>query len=335
MKAVKICGLLALGFFAAFWVLVFSLNPIPRSATLILLFLFLASIALFLVTVVLVLIQLLQKFVIASKKHLNKSSSAASTHAPIESPAPTELTAVPLLTEEPTYPIQEESTHKPSLSSKDAYLWYGEIDAALVNIDLMEGHQFEHWCAELLAELGFRNIEVTPASGDHGVDIIAFKDEIKYAIQCKRYTSDLGNKPIQEVHAGKTFYQCHVSAVITNRYFTTGAIQLANATGTLLWDRDWIKSQLIIKQKYLAPTETVDSPNLCDDTSLLYEAMEFFFEENQVSISGLQGKLRLGYAQSAKIIDKLEDLGYIGPFTGPSPRKILITKEDLLSIRNK
>ena len=335
MKAVKVCGLLALGFFAAFWVLVFSLNPIPRSATLIIVFFFLASIILFLVALVLGSIQLIHKLILTSKKHLTKSSIPSSTPASIESLAPAQITTTPLLTEDLPHSIHEENIPKPSISSTDAYLWYGGIDAALANIDLMEGHQFEHWCAELLGELGFRNIEVTPASGDHGVDIIAFKDDIKYAIQCKRYTSDLGNKPIQEVYAGKSIYHCHIGAVITNRFFTTGAIQLAEATGTLLWDRDWIKSQLIIKQKRLASITTVDSPNLCDDTSLLYEAMVFFIDENQVSISGLQRKLRLSYAQSAKIIDKLEDLGYIGPFTGSSPRKILITKEDLFSIRNK
>lgn len=122
----------------------------------------------------------------------------------------------------------------------DGFAQYGGIDATLLGVDLMEGHDFEYWCADLLQKLGFCDVEVTPGSGDHGVDILAKKECIKYAIQCKRYTADLGNTPVQEVHAGKAMYGCQVGAVITNQHFTPGGRQLAEATGVLLWDRDWI-----------------------------------------------------------------------------------------------
>lgn len=114
----------------------------------------------------------------------------------------------------------------------------------LTSIDFMEGHQFEHWCAALLQKIGFVNVEVTQGSGDQGVDVLAEKDGIKYAIQCKCYSSDLGNKPIQEVNTGKAIYHCQIGAVITNRYFTQGGKEAARATGVLLWDRDWIQENL-------------------------------------------------------------------------------------------
>lgn len=107
-------------------------------------------------------------------------------------------------------------------------------------IDHMEGHDFERWCASRLIKIGFNNVEVTPGSNDQGVDIIAEKESIKYAIQCKCYSHDLGNKPVQEVFAGKNMYDCHVGVVMTNRYFTAGAKALAQKTGVLLWDRDKI-----------------------------------------------------------------------------------------------
>ena len=50
---------------------------------------------------------------------------------------------------------------------------------------------------------GFVNVEVTQGSGDQGVDILAQKDDVKYAIQCKRHKNPLGNTPVQEVNAGK------------------------------------------------------------------------------------------------------------------------------------
>lgn len=108
-------------------------------------------------------------------------------------------------------------------------------------IDCMEGHAFEFWCADILRKNGFIDVEVTRGSGDQGVDILAKKAGIKYAIQCKCYATDLGNKPVQEVNTGKTIYHCHVGAVMTNRYFTEGAKQAADATGVLLWNRDDVK----------------------------------------------------------------------------------------------
>lgn len=109
------------------------------------------------------------------------------------------------------------------------------------SLDAMDGHRFEYWCADVLRKNGFNDVEVTRGSGDQGVDVLAEKDGVKYAIQCKCYTSDLGNKPVQEVNTGKTIYRCQVGVVMTNRYFTQGAKDAAEATGILLWDRDVVQ----------------------------------------------------------------------------------------------
>lgn len=108
----------------------------------------------------------------------------------------------------------------------------------------MEGHEFERWCAELLRENGFQNVEVTKGSYDQGVDILAKKDDIRYGIQCKCYDSNLGNTPVQEVFTGKTIYHCHVGVVMTNSYFTESARKAAEATGVILWDRDRLEQMM-------------------------------------------------------------------------------------------
>ncbi len=113
-----------------------------------------------------------------------------------------------------------------------------DTEYELSQIDSMGGIEFEQWCADLLEKNGFSIIQVTKQSGDQGADVIAQKDGIRYAIQCKCYSSDLGNKPIQEVNTGKMVYHCQIGVVMTNRYFTKGAKEAAEATGVLLWDRD-------------------------------------------------------------------------------------------------
>lgn len=107
--------------------------------------------------------------------------------------------------------------------------------------DTMEGHDFEYYCADLLKNNGFYNISVTQGSGDQGIDVLAEKGGVKYGIQCKCYSKDIGNKAVQEAFAGKTFYHCHVAVVLTNRFFTKSAQELAAVNQVLLWDRNQLE----------------------------------------------------------------------------------------------
>ena len=116
------------------------------------------------------------------------------------------------------------------------------------SIDNMDGHDFEYWCADLLRYNGFSKIEVTKGSNDQGVDIIAVKDGEKYAIQCKRYSKNVGNKAVQEVSTGKIIYGCSHAIVMTNSYFTLGAITAAKAVGVTLWDRNRLSAMIRQKQ---------------------------------------------------------------------------------------
>ena len=59
-------------------------------------------------------------------------------------------------------------------------------------MDDMEGHEFEYFCADLLRDKGFLDVEVTRGSGDFGVDILAEKDGVTYAVQCKCYNAPSG-----------------------------------------------------------------------------------------------------------------------------------------------
>lgn len=106
-----------------------------------------------------------------------------------------------------------------------------------ISFDNMEGHEFERFCAQLLRENGYERVTVTKESGDQGIDIIAYKDGVKFGFQCKCYATDIGNKAVQEAYSGKAYYNCHVGVVLTNRYFTRSAVELAQKNGILLWDR--------------------------------------------------------------------------------------------------
>lgn len=112
------------------------------------------------------------------------------------------------------------------------------------DIDLMEGHDFEYYCAALLRNRGFQEVEVTKGSGDYGVDILAEKDGVTYAIQCKCYAAPVGVKAVQEAYAGRDYYDRMVGAVLTNQYFTQPAVEAAKKLKILLWDRGYLESML-------------------------------------------------------------------------------------------
>lgn len=108
-------------------------------------------------------------------------------------------------------------------------------------VDEMEGIDFEYYCADLLTAHGFNEVEVTKSSGDYGIDILAQKEGITYAIQCKRYSGPVGVKAVQEAYAGRDYYDCMVGCVLTNQYFTQPAVDAAKKLKILLWDRGYLE----------------------------------------------------------------------------------------------
>lgn len=96
------------------------------------------------------------------------------------------------------------------------------------------GHEYEYFVAEYLRRSGYSQVTVTKGSGDYGVDVLATKDGIKYAVQCKYYSSPVNLKAVQEVVAGAPCYGCNAAMVVTNSTFTKSAVNLATANGVIL-----------------------------------------------------------------------------------------------------
>lgn len=145
-------------------------------------------------------------------------------------------TFIELLDDEvPNVSLNKEDLHLQQNRNKNYEL---ENPITQQDFDSINGHEFENFCADILKKNGYVDVTVTRGSGDQGIDIIAYKDDVKYGIQCKCYASDVGNKAVQEVFSGKTFYNCHVGVVLTNSYFTHSAVELAQSNGVILWNRD-------------------------------------------------------------------------------------------------
>ena len=70
-----------------------------------------------------------------------------------------------------------------------------------------------------------------------------------------------------------------------------------------------------------------------ESDELLPAAVDVILETGQASVSMLQRRLKLGYARAARIVDEMEERGYVGPFEGSKPRQLLITKEQWAAIQ--
>ncbi len=76
--------------------------------------------------------------------------------------------------------------------------------------------------------------------------------------------------------------------------------------------------------KGAAPEVSADGD---DADELLSAAVEVVLETGQASVSMLQRRLKLGYSRAARLVDQMEERGYVGPFEGSKPRQLLITRE--------
>ena len=97
----------------------------------------------------------------------------------------------------------------------------------------MSGSDYEEYCSNILSNAGWK-VSITKASNDQGVDIVAEIENLKYCIQCKRYSNPVGNKAVQEVYAGKDHYGGTHSVLVSNAGFTKSAKELAKSLGVIL-----------------------------------------------------------------------------------------------------
>lgn len=111
-------------------------------------------------------------------------------------------------------------------------------------IDKLDGIAFEHYLKQLLLANHFSQVKVTPPQSDKGIDLLATKGGLKYAIQAKRYRQFVGIDAIQQAFTGQAYYNCDKAMVITNSRFSPDAIETARKTGVTLIDRPQLKKMM-------------------------------------------------------------------------------------------
>jgi hypothetical protein len=96
-----------------------------------------------------------------------------------------------------------------------------------------DGLAFEGECENALRSAHF-TVERTPVSGDFGIDLLARKHGLTYAIQCKSHKVPVGVSAVQEAAAGRGHYVADCAVVVASSGFTAQARRLAESNAVLL-----------------------------------------------------------------------------------------------------
>lgn len=90
------------------------------------------------------------------------------------------------------------------------------------DINSLNGIEFENLCKNLIENMAF-SVKTTKASGDGGIDLIAYNHEPvlsgKYIIQCKRYSGSVGEQIIRDLYGVITSERANKGILMTTGYF--------------------------------------------------------------------------------------------------------------------
>jgi hypothetical protein len=94
----------------------------------------------------------------------------------------------------------------------------------------MSGTDFEKLVLQLILKMGF-DAQTTKASGDGGIDIIAFSNQPflkgKYIIQCKKWVSSVGEPILRDLYGVVMSERANKGILVTTSYFTQSAVGFA------------------------------------------------------------------------------------------------------------
>jgi restriction system protein len=130
------------------------------------------------------------------------------------------------------------SGHNPILAAIEKAARAAKTNDLSANISSVStGIEYELYCAEALRRAGW-DARLTTVTGDQGTDIIAERDGKRVVVQCKFYSTPVGNKAVQEAAAARLHERADQAIVVSNAAYTKAARQLAGTTGVILLHHD-------------------------------------------------------------------------------------------------
>ena len=103
------------------------------------------------------------------------------------------------------------------------------------HLQTMDPYRFEHLIKRLLEEMGYSDVEVTAASNDKGVDVVAEIElgisHVREVIQVKRQKSNIGRPILDQLRGSLHYFQAVRGSIISTSGFAKNAQKSAFAPG--------------------------------------------------------------------------------------------------------
>lgn len=107
-------------------------------------------------------------------------------------------------------------------------------------------------------------------------------------------------------------------------------VEFVKKESEAVYDEDVL--ELVEKSSDTSDESAAEEESPGDKDPLLSKAIEIVVDAGQASVSLVQRRLSVGYSRAGRLVDQMESRGIIGPHEGSKPRRVLVTKEEYLSM---
>lgn len=97
--------------------------------------------------------------------------------------------------------------------------------------------EFEEWTANLFNSLGYEKITLTPQSNDKGIDVLAEKNGMKIAVQCKKFKGLVVSPDIQKFIGAIKYAEVDKGFLITTGTYSVEAEKMAISSSIEIYDK--------------------------------------------------------------------------------------------------
>jgi len=130
-------------------------------------------------------------------------------------------------------------------------------------------------------------------------------------------------------------------------YFPIGASKPVRAQGAFVSDKEVERVTAFLKAQNAegydkdtaeaigTVTASIGMPDEADEDELMPQAVGIVVEAGYASVSLIQRRMNVGYPRAARLIDRMMEKGFVGPFEGSKPRKVLISMSQWLEYKAK
>ena len=198
------------------------------------------------------------------------------------------------------------------------------------DISILKGTAFETFLDAVFSELGY-SVDLTPASGDYGADLILVQDDKKIVVQAKQYSKPIGFSAVKEIHFARTYYSASEAWVIATHGFTQQAINAAAASDVRLIDGPELLSFVAAANcRNVVADDCAPSSSLTTFDADLLKASRLVIKHNNIQPGYLEKKMDITFEKATKLLNQMASLGIISD--APNERKVIISDDDFIRL---